>query len=175
MADTWTPDMIDKAAKLHRAGESLGTIAMAIGVSRSAVSGFAHRNRDMFPAKANGRPQTSTTPRKRQQTATERRAAFHAVKTAEEQQIVPAEPVGLEINGKEYDAGRLPHAKELVDLGMTDCRWPIDHKGAVLFCCADASGSSSYCAHHAKRSLGPGTVSERKAGTALQYAARKSA
>lgn len=54
-----------------------------------------------------------------------------------------------------------PKPISLLELTTETCRWPIDHKGAILFC-----GSSTidvYCCAHSELSRGKGTQSERNA------------
>lgn len=159
---------------------SMGEIAAVLRVTRNTVSGIINRNRAMFESRrdANGkkpREKRTTKPREpivtASQRANQRRRAFHAVKVAEEAQRAPVTPVEPEIDGKEYDAERLPMAKDLMALGNCDCRWPLNEGGPFLFCCAEVVTGSPYCAHHKARSKGRGTESERKATDALKRAA----
>lgn len=156
----------------NRDGLSMGQIASHYRMTRQQVAGIIHRNRELFESRrdANGKkPRQSAVTAS--QKANERRKAFHAVKVAEEAKTAPVEPVEPEIDGKEYDAERLPMAKELLDLEPCHCRWPLTDIGPHLFCCAEVVTGSPYCAHHRKRSKGRGTESERKALDVLKRAA----
>lgn len=153
-------------------GLSMGEIASRMGISRSMVSGLINRNRDRFEKRRDEtgmKPVAKRTTKPREpivtaaQKANERRKAFQAVNTAAEPEAAPVEPMEPEINAKEYDAGRLPHAKGLTDLKPCDCRWPLTDDGPHLFCCAEVKTLSPYCQHHAKRAKGQGTKSERRA------------
>lgn len=155
----------------NRDGLSMGQIASHYRMTRQQVAGIIHRNRDKFESRrdANGKKprQPAVTA---SQKANQRRSAFHAVKVAEEAAIAPPSFPEPEISGKEYDAARLPMAKDLLDLEPCHCRWPLTDNGPHLFCCAEVVTGSPYCAHHAKRSRGRGTESERKALDVLKRA-----
>jgi GcrA cell cycle regulator len=76
--------------------------------------------------------------------------------------IFEAEPVKLRC--VEID----PRHLSLVDLEPGDCRYPYggDAEGeAITFCGHPQREGSSYCAPHFHLTRGPGTVSERSAGT----------
>ncbi len=140
-------------------------------ITRNTVSGIINRNRELFE-KRRGEDGTKSlssrlTPvRNPPQTANQRRAAFHAVNTQDEGESVslpflsaPVEPV---LTPSEYDDMRRPHAKGLLELERDDCRWPLG-EAPYVFCCAEAIQGQSYCQHHYSRSLGKGTISERRA------------
>jgi GcrA cell cycle regulator len=58
----------------------------------------------------------------------------------------------------------------LLDLERGDCRYPYggDEEGeAITFCGHPKRPGSSYCAPHFHLTRGPGTASERAAGTVL--------
>ena len=64
----------------------------------------------------------------------------------------------------------VPRHLSLVDLEPGDCRYPYggDEEGeAITFCGPPAAGGSSYCVPHFHLTRGPGTSSERAAGTVL--------
>jgi GcrA cell cycle regulator len=68
----------------------------------------------------------------------------------------------------EYDRQSL-HL-HLVDLERHQCRWPVNDynaDGEHLFCGHRVEQGSSYCPHHAARSIGLGTPSERTAHKTL--------
>jgi hypothetical protein len=152
---------IEQMAEMWQSGLSMGQIASHFAVSRGRVSGLISRNRELFARRNRSATQTSN----------ERRSAFHAVKVAEEAKAAPVEPVEPEIDGKEYDAARLPMAKELLDLEPCHCRWPLTDIGPHLFCCAEVVTGSPYCAHHKARSKGRGTISEQRAIKDARWAA----
>lgn len=164
---------IEQMAKLwNNDGLSMGQIASHFGTTRQTVAGIIHRNRDKFESRrdANGKKPRQPLATASQK-ANQRRAAFHAAKVAEEEKAAPVTPVEPEIDGKEYDAGRLPVAKDLLSLGSCDCRWPLTDIGPHLFCCAEVVTGSPYCAHHRARSKGNGTISEQRAIKDARWAA----
>ena len=159
-------------------GLSMGQIGKKVHMSRHQVAGIIHRNREKFKRRntLNERVKTAregtdepivTAPQK----ANRRRKAFHAVKVAEEAAAAPVTPVEPEIDGKDYDAARLPLAKCLLDLESCHCRCPLNDGGPFLFCCAEVEDLSPYCSHHKRRSKGKGTISEQKAVTDARWAA----
>lgn len=48
------------------------------------------------------------------------------------------------------DEERLGTGKELHELGVHQCRWPLNNGSPFLFC-ADATGGDLYCWHHMNR------------------------
>jgi GcrA cell cycle regulator len=61
-----------------------------------------------------------------------------------------------------------PRHLSLAELEPGDCRYPYggDEEGeAISFCGHERRAGSSYCAPHFQLTRGPGTVSERAAGT----------
>lgn len=60
----------------------------------------------------------------------------------------------------------MPLLKKIMDLdwdGRHECRWPVGgEKEHTRFCCAPASGETSYCEYHRLVARGRGTESERK-------------
>lgn len=161
-------------------GLSMGEIASRMRTTRQTIAGIIHRNRELFESRrdANGkkpREKRTTKPREpivtASQQANQRRKAFHAVKVAEEAAIAPPSFPEPEIDGKEYDAIRLPLAKDLLALGNCDCRWPLNDGGPFLFCAEEVVDGSVYCRHHRGRAKGRGTESERKATDVLKRAA----
>lgn len=149
----WTPEAISRAASLWNEGHSASQIAATIGVSRSAVSGLAHRNRDLFKSK-----QKVGTPDSRQRYAAAKEKITPNRNTGffrrPERDGVPAEEDALIIEAQpeptSYDAERLAVAKELHELGRCECHWPLNSGGPFRFCAAETSGKT-YCAPHARR------------------------
>ncbi|WP_328600442.1 GcrA family cell cycle regulator [Mesorhizobium xinjiangense] len=60
-----------------------------------------------------------------------------------------------------------------------DCRFPVGASDAAvgrhLFCGNPAAPGSSYCAHHAERSVGEGTRGEQQAAKTLEVLGRERA
>lgn len=153
-------------------GLSMGQIGSELRMSRQQVAGIIYRNREKFKRRntlnqrvKTARPEAEEPIVTAAQKANERRKAFHAVKVAEQAKAAPVTPVEPETDGKEYDAARLPMAKDLMGLGSCDCRWPLNDGGPFLFCAEEVITGSVYCRHHKARSKGKGTISEQKAVT----------
>lgn len=164
---------IEQMARLWNVSEmSMGEIANQMGLGRAQVAGIIHRNRDKFVRRNEPQRKATAEPiATASQTANQRRKAFHAVKVAEEAAIAPPSFPEPEIDGKEYDAIRLPLAKDLLTLGNCDCKWPLNDGGPFLFCAEEVVSGSVYCRHHKGRAKGRGTEGERKATDALKRAA----
>lgn len=157
-------------------GLSMTQIGKCFGMNRHQVAGVINRNREKFKRR-NTRNQRVKGSQPAEpivtasQKANQRRKAFHAVKVAEDAAIAPPSFPEPEIDGKEYDAIRLPLAKDLLALGNCDCKWPLNDGGPFLFCAEEVVDGSVYCRHHKGRAKGRGTESERKATDALKRAA----
>lgn len=63
----------------------------------------------------------------------------------------------------EFEISRVPHAKSLFDLSSFECKWPIGENRPYKFCACQTTPAGTYCAHHAAKSVGPGTISEQRA------------
>jgi hypothetical protein len=62
--------------------------------------------------------------------------------------IEPPAPITARI----YDASRLAHAVNIVDLPHNGCKFGVDEvNGQLLFCGAERQEGSPYCAHHTAR------------------------
>lgn len=156
---------------------SIGEIALSLGATRGKISGIISRNRDRFEKRKdeNGfKPlETRLTPvRKPAQTANERINVFSSVKTSEKSEREPVEIVGpiTKEEAEAYDAGRIPFAKDILDIRDCDCKWWVSD-GPIMFCAEEVTSGSPYCAHHKVRNKGKGTISERKAANDLKRAA----
>jgi GcrA cell cycle regulator len=124
---------IEASAKLWKDGLSASQIASRFGVSRNVIVGLAYRNRDQFPA------------RKKRKLAQVRREPPRARKQAPQPKPEP------EIPATAYDAERLQSAKQLHQLSVGECCWPLNTGGPYLFCAAETTGR--YCQNHHARSL----------------------
>ncbi|RVL05112.1 GcrA cell cycle regulator [Sinorhizobium meliloti] len=124
---------IEASAKLWKDGLSASQIASRFGVSRNVIVGLAYRNRDQFPARQKRKlvPVRREPPRPRKQAPELKR-----------------EP---EIPATAYDAERLTHAKQLHQISVGECCWPLNTGGPYLFCAAETTGR--YCRNHHARSL----------------------
>ncbi len=158
----------DRAAIMWSEDKTIGDIADFFGVSRNSVSGLMNRNRSLFPKKTDGamdlnpngqkggagrawkerKPYTRINTQgihKARKEAVRREAKAVEDETAEIPQIVPTE------------AERLNAAKELMDLGAHECRWPVNNGHPFMFCAAVTDGAT-YCQHHAERAYRPWRV-----------------
>lgn len=163
----WTEKNTAEAARMWNDGLSATEVAVAIGASRNAVMGKAHRNPDLFRSKEgygkgwragrtfsdNPKPRPSVPRVVLNRAAKDAKAEQEAKVAAERQAVREARS-----NAAEYDAGRLQHAKTLVDLGSKECHWPINEGGPFLYCAAEATegdrkGEGTYCRCHYLRRL----------------------
>lgn len=140
--DMWSDDELKQASDMWKRGDSAEIIADRFGVARNTIFGLAQRKRDWFPARQHGGrtvARRNSTPSERVEIAKRQAAAFRST---------VLKPVKL----NDYDAARLPHAKELSDLTKCECKWPLNDGGPFLFCAEVATGD--YCRSHHARSLG---------------------
>lgn len=161
-AVTWTDERLKQASNLWNDGQSAETIAAALGVSRSAVCGMAHRRRDLFPKKekvGTVDSQYRYQREKARKTGNWNSGFFDRPKLEKVVRIrKPATPAADALfteplpEPNAYDAERLATAKELHDIGVHECRWPLNNGGPFLFC-ASATGGHTYCTAHHSRSL----------------------
>lgn len=167
MAEIWTDEEKNEAAKLWADGKSMTEIGTVYGRTKGSVSGMICRNRDLFPGR---------------QAQTVKTVAKIVEKPKPVVEVVTEEPVAEPVEDistwivspEEYDASRIRFAKSIAEgLRSNDCRWPVVDEPLHRFCCATAIPGSSYCPHHAKRARGHGTISERKAVAAAKWVASR--
>ncbi|TBE67445.1 GcrA family cell cycle regulator [Rhizobium ruizarguesonis] len=157
-------EKINLMAKLWNDGLSAREIAARIGgITRSAVLGYVHRNKDLFESRAR-KPKYKRTggvrPERRDPSAA-RRPKDTGGQKIHNIHKVRAEAARRE--GDECEAGtsaclqiaptdteRLNTGKELMALGRHECRWALTNGGPFIFC-ASATDGAIYCSHHAKR------------------------
>jgi hypothetical protein len=174
------PDIdINKASEMWNGGFSAGAIAAEFGVTRNAIIGISHRNRDMFPHKplrgsrytpAAERvlaPKRELTPEEREQRnlrqAERRRKAAEGRALTDKQRIEASKEEVAEFKAGTSrflrihpdDEPRLATGKLLHELEQHECHFPLNHGGPFLFCSEATEAGASYCEHHRERSMPP--------------------
>lgn len=137
--DTWAREDIAEASAMWKANKPASVIGARFKVNRTTILGLAFRNRELFPMKNKKQKQIMrfSTPKQRVEKVRREVEAFHG-------ETLP------EVLPNEYDFGRLPDAKTLLDLDRGECKWPVNKGGPFMFCAAEAEGN--YCNHHFIRS-----------------------
>lgn len=139
------------AIELWQTNLPVSVMAAQLGTTKSALIGFAFRNRDQFPIKCKFegmRRRPGYTPRKPPGVKVERRAKAEK----------PAKVVAAILTAPE------PFLKQLFEMESNECRWPVDgDRAATRFCCHDVAQGKPYCGFHQRLSVGNGTPSERAA------------
>jgi GcrA cell cycle regulator len=139
----WTDERCDLLRKLHAEGLSFSQIGGQLGCSRNAAIGKAQRIglEKRGPAFRSNKS-ISAKPRGRRVRI---RIVGNAVKQPRPELDLPDE-LAPEI---------VCDPVTLLNLQSHHCRWPVSGEGAsMLFCGANKSDGSSYCAHHRARSCG---------------------
>ncbi len=155
-------------------GLSAAQIGKVLGLTRMQVLGHVHRHRDVFKSRkkkplytrTNGVPPKLLPPRqKREKKATDiektdgrhfsakgiHRARMEAVaRDAGESEAGTAKLLQIE----ETDQDRMLTGKELHDLGLHECKWPLNSGHPFIFCSSSTDGGN-YCTHHARRAYRP--------------------
>lgn len=129
----WTDEQVEELKRLWDKGLTTGEIGKALGVSKNAVVGKAHRlglNGRPSPIRRNEENTTASTEDKKTVTETKKTGKAASQKTAEKEK------------------------KKLFtvnDLTSTSCRWPIgDPKDEDFhFCGKESLPDKPYCAEHA--------------------------
>lgn len=160
-------EAINLMAKLWKDGLSAREIAARIGgITRNAVLGYVHRNKDLFESRARkpkykrtggvkperrdlsaARPSKDASGHTGQKIHTIHNARMEAARR-ETDEFEEGTSAYLQI--APTDAERLNTGKELMDLGRHECRWALTNGGPFIFC-ASATDGGVYCSHHAKR------------------------
>lgn len=154
MTETKTRVLFDisKAISLWSQDIPLSEVARKLGTTKSALTGFAYRNRDRFPMKDPAKAQ-------RKQRGAER---------AEKAPQSVMRPVAVSVPRlklvRAVETPPEPKLKYLYQLERGECKFPIDgSKSEMRFCCHEQKEGKAYCQFHHKISLSPGTASERAA------------
>ena len=129
----WTDEQVEELKRLWEKGLTTGEIGKALGVSKNAVVGKAHR------LGLNGRP----SPIRRGDEETE-----ETVSEAVEKKKETKAAASKKSTAKEKEKRKLFTVN---DLTSTSCRWPIgDPKDEDFhFCGKEALPDKPYCAEHA--------------------------
>ncbi|WP_281407601.1 GcrA family cell cycle regulator [Neorhizobium sp. P12A] len=136
----YNPKLLAKASKLWNEGLSLRAIGKVVGRTQPTVGRIVRKFPELFQPRdpiARAAPIAQPAPKKQPKLF---------VESAPDLDWVPP------IDGKTYDADRLQHGKTLLDVGSSECKWPLNAGGPFLFC-ADTAVGGNYCAHHRMRSV----------------------
>jgi GcrA cell cycle regulator len=164
----------DAAAEMWNEGLSITDIAARYGVTRSKISGMMNRDRERFPKRrGDGAPRYTRTGGRKPQPklpGEPRAKPLHnnvGNKVRNMQNIHKARIDAARREAEEFDAGtaellkiapsdeeRLNTGKELMDLGLHDCRWVLNNGSPFLFC-AESTDGDTYCSHHSERAYRP--------------------
>jgi GcrA cell cycle regulator len=158
---SWTPERIDLLRGLLAGGATASQAGKALGATRNAIIGKAHRMgfamrsqntggfRERAPVKA-ARPPRNTPPKPRSGPTRAPRVTPGEMRTI----ALICEPVGL------------------LDLLPTSCRWPVAEDGGHLFCGARMAGDGPYCDGHARIAFRtPATTANELVRSLRRYAA----
>lgn len=166
----WTPDMDEVLTARWVAGESTRVIAAAIGVSRFAVIGRAHRI---------GCPVHKDGNQNRMSLAAEKRSKRPHVPKPRGPHKGPKLP---KLKGLAVDivdsAIPLEQRKTLFELGEHDCRFPVGDPTKGFWCndsfyyCAAPTDGSPYCAGHAARVYNFGASHSAKRERPIRWGAQ---
>jgi GcrA cell cycle regulator len=164
----WTPEHSAALREYHAKGMSYSEIADAINAkfktsySRCAAIGRAKRLGLAGPDRPGGRPKSLARAKARRRRKLRKRQASASLRLVPMPVFAAAAPVKLRC------VEIVPRHLALVDLLSGDCRYPYggDEEGeAITFCGHPKRENSSYCTAHFHLTRGPGTASERAAGT----------
>lgn len=147
----WTEELIDKAAGLWQEGIAAFDIAQTIGCTPAALVSIADRHRERFPYRGRYSHQNRQTPVSEPVCVKEDVLA----ETYEPVEIVPEDIPFLPV---------CEDALTVRNLQPHHCRWPLGGSGEnIVHCGKDKMTAKSYCHAHYVKSVGRGTISERRA------------
>ena len=129
----WTDEQVEELKQLWEKGLTTGEIGKALGVSKNAVVGKAHR------LGLNGRPSPI------------RRNEEEETAPAEEKESVPEKPKSKSATAPKNAVKEKAKLFTVNDLTAHSCRWPIgDPKDEDFhFCGKETLPDKPYCAEHA--------------------------
>ncbi len=168
----WTSEHSDALRELLAKGMSYAEIANAINAkfktaySRSAAIGRANRMGIAGPDRRNNLPKHWPTPPPKVQQPQPRKSRERSAPEFTRPMPIFERTETVKLRCVEID----PRYLSLTDLEPDDCRYPYggEEEGeAITFCGHPRRQGSSYCAPHFHLTRGPGTASERSAGTVL--------
>lgn len=158
----WTAEAIQTLRAMRQDGLSAQVIAERLGTTRSAVIGKASRMKIGGGARQWPTPRSSSPPLRPAQRAD--KPASHSFAPSRRCRETRIEAAPEAIKPSAYDAGRLPKAVPLADLGIGDCRFAVSANDVAAdqhrFCAApvvdrlvgsETHPHANYCAHHAAR------------------------
>lgn len=140
-------ELLQAASNLWMDGYSVALIAQELGVTKSVISGKAHRNRSLFPSREKAvetKVRTVTKRRPKAQTVSETpklHSSFNGTK-----QAVYCDPV-LD----EFEISRLPGVCLVENNG---CMYPLTDNSPHMFCGHARFGGKRYCEHHIAKTKG---------------------
>jgi len=150
----WTSERTELLKKLFDAGLSCSQIAGEIGTTRNAVIGKMHRlglsrPKDLFPARLKARRLPKDTWRPKAL-----RPKIPGLSISAQREMLRAAYPGLADNGSLVES---PHKCSLLELSLTQCRWPISEPGCsdFGFCGNPSVDGFSYCSGHARLAYRP--------------------
>lgn len=133
MSDPWPDDRVATFKELYAAGLSHAQIGEAMGITRCASIGKAHRLGLDARKEAKPGPKSKRSPRN----------SFLRVRAP----VIDHEPLSDLFEP-------LCERVLLLDLQPDECRWPVTEiNNQHLFCAATKTLGSSYCAHHRRMSV----------------------
>lgn len=159
MGAAWSEEQISVLKKRWRDGDSAAVIAKALGLSRNAVLGKAHR---------------LDLPTHHTMTTVQGRVIDHRKKVVRQPRVVKSapNPVVLARLEKVMSAEPPPIIETIVapvslqmslmDLGQKDCRWPSGEKEHTTFCGHNVDGERPYCTYHCRLAYRPAEQRERR-------------
>lgn len=145
-ASPWTEERLVQLADHVLAGRSARQIAQAMGMTRSAIIGKAHRLG--LPLANKHGEGGGPNPEARRERHLKLRRERHARLLAERGHVYkpkPAKPAPLP---PPTPVGAL----DLLDLGPRQCHWPVTDN-APFFFCGNATDGHDYCPFHAARAI----------------------
>lgn len=171
MQTDWPPEHSQALRQYHARGMSYAQIAAAInaafgtGYSRSAVIGRGKRLGLAVPEARDQEPMPARKARLLRPPSPRRRDR-HIAKVLGSKPVLESvrNVTTVKLRCVEID----PRHLSLTELERDDCRYPYggDEEGeAITFCGHPQRHGSSYCTAHFHLTRGPGTASERAAGT----------